>query len=824
MNRVLSTLFVCLAIGGLAPRASADEADLAKKAVAVFQKNCAQCHGPNSKGEGGLKDILDVKKLIEAAGKDYIIPGNPDKSYIFQRIKDGEMPPDEKVVTSRPSDEDVALLKEWITAGAPTVGDAVAERKFIGPDEVLAAMKADLESIRRAKDRGFVRYFTLTHLYNAGVPDEQLETYRIGLSLLANSLSYHREITRPTPIDPAKTIFRIDLRDYDWTADTWNKVLALYPYGVRRDDETAQFVYGQTGSEVPAVQADWFVFTASRPPLYHTMLNLPETVQDLEERLHVHVAANLDNEKYVARAGFNGSGVSDNNRLLERHSMDTGAYYRSRDFASNSGVKNLFEHPLDFQEDGGEIIFSLPNGLQAYMLVKGDGTRIEKGPTTIVHDKTSRTDPTVINGISCMSCHADGMIPKVDQVRAAVEKTKEKNPSAFTDDDYETILALYKTKDVFSKYLDEDGRRFREAAVKAGAQVKDRETGKLRSPEPIRELAFYFEGEMNLAEAAAALGVTEEAFRKLLEDNADLARAFGSLSVVGGTVKRDQFAQRFADLVTATGVGTAVPAADLALVPPTVPAAVGPIEKLVEQAKKSLADGDKTKALDLLNQALDKDPDSPSAHEGRGDLRRDDNDLDGAIADYTAVTDKDPLNDAVAGKLASALDDRGLNLIDQQKYADALADLKKARDLAPKDLSIGLHLGMAHKGNGDTQEALDDFTAVIGLDDKSVAAYEQRADVEVGLNKDSDAIDDLRKALEVLPDDGLLHAELGRVYLLDADYDTAINEASTAIDKDVDLVLAYKVRGAAYSKRGGDGDLARAQADFDKVDELEKNK
>jgi tetratricopeptide (TPR) repeat protein/mono/diheme cytochrome c family protein len=799
MNRVLAALFAGLAAGALVPHAAADEADqaaLARKALAVLKKNCAQCHGPNSKGEGGLKDILDVKKLIEAQGKDYIIPGNPGKSYVFQRIKDGEMPPDEKAVTSRPSDEDVALLKEWITAGAPAAGDAVADRKFIGPDEMLAAMKADLEAMRRTKDRTFIRYFTLTHLYNAGVPDEQMETYRVGLSLLVNSLSLQREIHPPTAIDPANTIYRIDLRDYQWTADTWNSVLALYPYGVKRDDETAQFVYSQIGTDVPAVQADWFVFTASRPPLYHTMLNMPETVQELEARLHVDVAANLDNEKYVARAGFNGSGVSENNRLLERHPMDTGAYYRSRDFASNSDIKNLFEHPLDFQEDGGEIIFSLPNGLQAYMLVNGQGQRIDKGPTNIVHDKTSRTDPSVINGISCMSCHSDGMIPKSDQVRAAVEKTKAQNANAFSDDDYDTILALYKPKEVFSKYLEQDGRRFREAAAQCGVPVKDKETLKLKSPEPIRELAFYFEGEMNLAQAAAELGLTPDAFRKLLEDNADLARAFGSLSVVGGTVKRDQFAQRFADLVTAAGVGTAIPAADAtALTPPLV--TTGAAARLVEQARKALDGGDRDKALDLLNQALTKEPDSAAAHEGRGDLRKGDNDLDGAIADYTAASDKDPLNTGLATNLAGALDDRGLSRIGDKKFADAIADLEKAHDLASTDAAISLHLA---------------------------EAYEGRADEEVTNNQDADAISDLKRALEVLPDDALLHADLGRVYVLDGDFDAAIDEASAAIDKDPNLASAYKVRGAAYAKRGGDGDADRAQADFDKADELDKDK
>ena len=121
MRLVTASLVVCLSAGVLPPRASAaddaDKAQLAQKALAVLEKNCAQCHGPASKGEGGFNSVLDVQKMIEA--KDYLVPGNADKSYVFQRIRDGEMPPDSKKVTSRPTDEDVKLLKAWIVAGAP---------------------------------------------------------------------------------------------------------------------------------------------------------------------------------------------------------------------------------------------------------------------------------------------------------------------------------------------------------------------------------------------------------------------------------------------------------------------------------------------------------------------------------------------------------------------------------------------------------------------------------------------------------------------------------------------------------------------------------
>src|SRR5206468_808707 len=84
----------------------------------------------------------------------------------------------------------------------------------------------------------------------------------------------------------------------------------------------------------------------------------------------------------VIRAGFNGSGVSRHNRLIERHEGAHGYYWKGYDFASSRGRRNLFTYPLGpgpseegttFQHDGGEIIFRLPNGLQGYMLTDGRG-------------------------------------------------------------------------------------------------------------------------------------------------------------------------------------------------------------------------------------------------------------------------------------------------------------------------------------------------------------------------------------------------------------------------------------------------------------------
>ena len=131
------------------------------------------------------------------------------------------------------------------------------------------------------------------------------------------------------------------------------------------------------------------------PPLYHILLDLPETDRELEGKLNVNVRRNLRDSpgKKVWRSGFNQSGVSSFNRIVERHSTFFGAYWKSYDFDSNKGLKNIFKNPLGFKHAGGEIIFNLPNGLQAYLLADSAGRRIDEAPANIVSNNLLKYYP-----------------------------------------------------------------------------------------------------------------------------------------------------------------------------------------------------------------------------------------------------------------------------------------------------------------------------------------------------------------------------------------------------------------------------------------------
>lgn len=519
--------------------------DLATQAHRILEKSCYSCHGAGGTAEGGFNFILRRDKLVEEA---YVIPGSPDDSFLLQRIKDGEMPPEGEGVP--PTGEEVALLTRWIESGAPDFS-APLERSFVSNAEVFRLLREDVQAAA-ARDRRFLRYFSLVHLYNAGISDDELKTYRLAMSKLINSLSRNRHIFHPAAVGGNENLLRIDLRDINWESDIWKKLTDANPYGIVFDDPDAQAVYAATETKMPVLRGDWFVAVAT---LYHEVLQIPDTLDALLASLNVDVKRNLREDRAI-RAGFNNSGVSQNNRLIERHDFRDGAVWISYDFAENTGRRNLFSHPLGpgseekhFLHDGGEIIFNLPNGLQAYMLVDGAGKRIDKGPTNIVSDKR-RPDRQVQNGISCMSCHFAGIIVKADEIRGHITA----NPAGFLND-AEDILALYKPTEELTRIQNEDARRFQTALAAVGV---DRVT---ETNEPIANMAARFESNLDLRLAAAEFGLEAQDLAGKLQGHPELARVLGVVNA-GGALKRDVFVKVFRQAVTAFKLGTPVGSVD----------------------------------------------------------------------------------------------------------------------------------------------------------------------------------------------------------------------------------------------------------------------
>ncbi len=507
-------------------RTHADDTDIAHQAYNILKDTCYKCHGLQVKIPGLF--VLERDSLIAPRGPDlvpYITPGDLKNSMIWEYVQgeDPLMPLDGNITP-----EQQATLKQWIEEGAPFPLVGAEERPYISEEQIMTTIARHLFD-ENGSDRKFQRYFSIAHLHNnRSITDTQLRLYRAAFSKAVNSLSRQPGIVVPTPIDDAQTIFHLDLRTVGWQdLSVWDEVVRAYPYGLKPQsvDEIEQYnkleeLYGAVQFDgMSYIRADWFVVTATRPPLYHVLVDIPETQDELLTRLGIDINENLRLGQ-AKRGGMFESGVSTQNRLVEYHPSNNGAFWLSYDFVKNSGKSNLARFPLgpvgaldetefgqfSFKHDGGEIIFNLPNGLNGYMLVDAEGGRIDSGPVSIVWDtNTTGGNPEIINGISCMNCHKHGTIKFEDDIRDSVAIF---NPKA-----QRKVRELYPESSEMTQLLEDAGGRFLNRLDQAIGQFlkqgEDADKPITLFPEPISFVARRYDSNVNLEAAACELGFQE---------------------------------------------------------------------------------------------------------------------------------------------------------------------------------------------------------------------------------------------------------------------------------------------------------------------------
>lgn len=569
-----------------AAETQSDKSKLASSAKMVLSKYCGECH--MATGDGGIDYITDLAKLVELQK---VVPGKGQQSRILQRMlesnPDAKMPPP---YASEPemSLGDLKIVKDWIEAGAAqeplSTAQTEPERKTITVGDEYAAVHQYLKRLPEG-DRKFQRFFTLSNLNNRLQKDfsaAQLRSVRAAVSKVLNSLSWKPDMVLPKPIDSTEAILVFDIRDMDWDAshsatqiEFWQYLVEGYPYGISyesSDDkelrEHSSAVYSMTENKVPMIRADWFVSNASRPPYYHVLLydlvlpsvakrarvsvDDPEggkftefqmTAKDLESFLRVDVDANVARGR-AARAAFAKSGVSSGSRLLERHSALFGAYWISYDFTRQNIDQDVLRKPFgrkgssklpnaedrEFQHDGGEIIFNLPNGLQGYLLVNAKGERLAFGPPALVSDGSRALgNAQIVNAVSCMYCHSQGMIKGgfTDEIRFSV--------AGMSLEERALAKRLYLAPADFNVLLDKDEERFLRAVAACEKDYYLPQEYAAGFPEPIKAVAQRFvTGDLGLTEVATELSVAPEVLKTQIEASDALRRRLGLAGVAGG--------------------------------------------------------------------------------------------------------------------------------------------------------------------------------------------------------------------------------------------------------------------------------------------------
>lgn len=563
-------LLVVLLLPTIPAFVTADETEqVADEGYQILKKRCARCHGGAAK-QAGI-DVLSRDNLIEERGPAgntffFIKPGDVDSSQLIDALAGGEdsyMPQSGSPEAKAMTDEEKELLARWVTAGAPF--PKRRDVKFISRKQVYSAVRDYVLEVK-SDDRSYVRFYSFAHLINnPSVAELDLRLYKAALSKAINSLSWQRSIYLPEEIPGTSgAVYAIDLRKLGWDRrDLWNQLLKHYPYGLKhsfvRDEELKELskdVAKFVETDLPILRADWFVVTATQPPLYHEFLGIPDTQMELENQLHLNIEENILHNR-IQRAGYARSGVSKQNRLLERHeSTATPYFWISYDFLPRKAKGDLTRFPLGpvfdrnphprqaFDHDGGEIIWSLPNGMQAYMLVDARGNRIDVGPIEVVFDRSAILGtPSIINGISCMYCHRAGMIAEFrDEIRLA---------DAVGGEAREKVREIYSSHQEMQDLVQRDGSLFVRALERAiGPFLKidgDEDQSVLAFQEPIGKVAEMYALDLTPQEMALELGIEKvELLQAKIEANRELLR-YGLGTMIQdppGTLKREKWESR----------------------------------------------------------------------------------------------------------------------------------------------------------------------------------------------------------------------------------------------------------------------------------------
>lgn len=439
-------------------------------------------------------------------------------------------------------------------------GDVLAS-----PQQALAVAHANCKRIA-PESQVQVRYLDATHL----PPKDLIEAFQV-ISGHCNGLSTESDINLPTFLEGG--VFRVNLLDYGWKMETWEKLAEDEPYfhaeveqeygyivnGVWKTTETRReraHVGGQpaidlismTQSQVPIVRVDWFFSQTAiqykRKAGYYDFLGI-KNQKDFETLVGFDKKLNDASKRKELLEAVSDSGVTQEPRRIARFpAVDGMGYWKTFDQFSETArdkknpLRVLDDENFDF--DASEEYGGLPNHLWVTGLFAKDGTRQDSVPDAIAHDKTTASNDGRLHvNLACIRCHGphDGIQPMGEWARGLFRL---QGPLRLQSPSYEVI------KDLRQKYL-----RDLKVPMELDRQAYVRALFQATGMNPVKYTQAYaamwsrFEDEKVAPERAATeWGVDRQTMTTKLDAH---LKSTGSLDNVlaklydGGSIKRRQY-------------------------------------------------------------------------------------------------------------------------------------------------------------------------------------------------------------------------------------------------------------------------------------------
>lgn len=211
-------------LASVAPAFAADaptarqKSDAAIEARRVLKKYCIECHTTGGAGHKSFA-VMDHAGFMSAdVPMPFANKAAPASSLMLHLLEDGSMPPGGK---PRPSKDEIAAVRTWISAGAPGYPASFSETSVL--DEII---RHETAKVPNRADAANYRYVSFRHLFADDAPAPPMSdlepAFKKALFAAAGTTNFPVD-----PIDDLATIYRIDTGKIGWTApDLFDRVTA----------------------------------------------------------------------------------------------------------------------------------------------------------------------------------------------------------------------------------------------------------------------------------------------------------------------------------------------------------------------------------------------------------------------------------------------------------------------------------------------------------------------------------------------------------------------------------------------------------------------
>ena len=275
---------------------------------------------------------------------------------------------------------------------------------------------------------------------------------------------FHTQARSITPGEKYKTV--VDCEPYLFQGKYYNQKYVER----RKDDEVKLELFHApwvdqkkivalataTQTDFPIFRADWFIANALINPAYNKFMGI-KSVKDAQRIARFRVDdVDLSTKGIVSDS----QEVAHHIRAARRTPTSSGYYWETYDYLTSIREDDLLKNLLNEKRDAGEIIFTLPNTLQGYLLVNGKDELVDFADPHVAYDpNTAWRVKTVWTGVSCITCHTEGIKQVADEVRllsrppVALLVKKEK--------DFERVAELFSAS--IDEVVDKDREVYRKA-------------------------------------------------------------------------------------------------------------------------------------------------------------------------------------------------------------------------------------------------------------------------------------------------------------------------------------------------------------------------